>query len=608
MPHALPVPSDSSDRLRPVVHEGTLEDVEVQRQGAAPLRMLGPGGAARELALLDHVDCSGHLPVLLGAGLGHALRHLLSMYSGPVAVVDKEADITALTGLQDTLPPKDRQRLLWVNAASMEEALRSLTHWQRQHGDLPLLPLPHPFYQRLDRPWYGELRKQLEACRQFDFWSRARQPRFADASAPARVLLITSRYFLMGELMEACQRLGVECRMLQLPHDEIASDVFVKDLLQAVVEFHPDCVLTLNHLGVDREGVLMDLLARLQLPLASWFVDNPHLILHLYKTLVSPWTAIFTWDADNIESLRAMGFAHVSYLPLGTDPERFHALAGAGRSKAVWKAPVSFVGNSMIYKVAARLKAARLPREFLLRFREVSAGFDASEERSVPAYLAAQHPDLYALYTALPDNERRLSCETAITWEATRQYRARCVERILPFSPLIAGDPGWRVIFRHASPAPRLHPELSYYTELPVFYPLSDVNFNCTSKQMKGAVNQRIFDAPAAGAFVLTDWRDQMDSLFEPGKEIVFYRDPDEVPDLLRHYLGHPPERRRIAEAARRRVLAEHTWEHRLQALLDRMREIYGTPAGTGSTRSAGAGTPSTPKPKTQRATQGRRP
>lgn len=126
-----------------------------------------------------------------------------------------------------------------------------------------------------------------------------------------------------------------------------------------MVSFKPDCCITLNHMGVDVEGVLMDLLARLQLPLASWFVDNPHLIIHLYSRCVSPWTALFTWDADNIESLRRTGFEHVFYLPLGTDPDRFHPSRAAVPD--AWKADISFVGNSMLYKVGGRLEKRTLP-------------------------------------------------------------------------------------------------------------------------------------------------------------------------------------------------------------------------------------------------------
>jgi spore maturation protein CgeB len=55
---------------------------------------------------------------------------------------------------------------------------------------------------------------------------------------------------------------------------------------------------------------------------------------------------------------------------------------------------------------------------------------------------------------------------------------------------------------------------------------------------MKGAVNQRVFDVPVCGGFLLTDHRRQMESLFEPGREIVCYQEPGEIPDLVRHYLS----------------------------------------------------------------------
>ena len=151
---------------------------------------------------------------------------------------------------------------------------------------------------------------------------------------------------------------------------------------------------------------------------------------------------------------------------------------------------------------------------------------------------------------------------------------SRRVEQLLPFRPLLVGDRGWRQIFKGREFA--LHPEVTYYTELPRVYPFCAINFNCTSKQMKGAVNQRIFDVPAAGAFVLTDWREQMERLFEPGKEIIAYHELDEIPELTRYYLDNPAARAAIVRAGRRRVLAEHTWDHRIQHLIATMRAIYG--------------------------------
>ncbi len=552
-------------------------DIEVKTNGRS-FAMLAPGGPERELAPISalHSDqLESALPVLLGCGMGHALRLLLQRCHGPVAVVEKELEVQKISGVLASLPDEERQRIHLVCAKEMDEALRQLTRWQMRHSGLRLLPVALPFYLRLDRTYYGALQKELTASTRFDFWGRAATPRFT-GSQP-RVLLLTSKYFLMGELEGACRKLGIEHKLVRIEDKSVACTDFVEQLLEAVVSFRPDCCITLNHMGVDVEGVLMDLLAQLQLPLASWFVDNPHLIIHLYSRCVSPWTALFTWDADNIESLRETGFNHVFYLPLGTDPDRFHPGRGAEAPDS-WQADLSFVGNSMLYKVGGRLKHGRFPRPLLLPFLEVSQAFMESDQRSVADFLREAFPAVFTHYQALPDNEARLAYETAITWQATRLYRNGCVRRLLPLRPLIVGDKGWRSEFRREAFQPRYLDALSYYTDLPRFYCRSHINFNCTSKQMKGAVNQRIFDVPAAGAFVLTDWRPQMEHLYEPD-EMVCYREPDEAPELARYYLAQPQERQRIAQRARRRVLASHTWSHRLQSLLEQMRQVYGTPA-----------------------------
>lgn len=553
---------------------GGLIDLLITFRGRT-LPLLGPGGPSRELTTLAPYDRADKpqdsLPVLLGAGLGHALEALLQRHDGPIAVVDAGHGILEASRLRDRYRSK---RILWVDEYDLDTALRTLTTWQIAHGGVPFMPLPNPVYLRFDRDFYAPLRDRLAASERFDFWGKATYPKFA-ATKP-RVLLLTSHYFLIGELVSACERSGFPHRLLKMPEGEYGQTAFVEALLREVLDFKPDFVLTLNHLGVDREGVLIDLLERLRLPIASWFVDNPHLILHMYRRLVSPWTSIFTWDADNVESLRTLGFEHVVYLPLATDPLRFAPPAGQLPADHPWRARVSFVGNSMVYKVAHRMKAGRLPAVLLRGYRDVAHGFGASDVRSVPLFLTRFAPSLRAAYDALDSDEQRLCYETMITWEATRQYRTDCVSAILPFSPLIVGDKGWRQQFRNATQQWQLHKEINYYEDLPRFYPLSDVNFNCTSKQMKGAVNQRVFDVPASGAFVLTDWRQQMEQLFEPGREIICYHSPEEATALTERYLEAPAERAAIIQRARRRILAEHTYEHRLEVLARHMRERYG--------------------------------
>ena len=565
--------ADSPDtyRAEAVGPAGAVTDVRLHFGTRSWLLLGGSGDAVERRAAKAFDPASGCLPVLLGAGLGRAVELLLAAWEGPVAVVDREADIDAVTGCRARLG--DDPRVLWVDADTPAEALKTITKWQMNHGGKPLRPLALPAYRRIDRDYYGWLDQQLKASESFDFWARADYPKFQ--SWPPRVLYLTSDYFLVGELVRASERLGTPHFFLNVGSSETGCAEFVQQLLAAVVEFKPDFIFTINHLGVDREGILVELIERLRLPLASWFVDNPHLILYLYNKLVSPWTAIFTWDADNIDSLKELGFEHVRYLPLATDATRFtpgHAPTGPHP----WRSRVSFVGNSMKYKVGQRMKKGRFPRAMLTSYKDVAAGFARSDERSVSAYLHREHPTEAALFDTFETNERRLCYETMITWEATRQYRKSCIEGTLPFSPLIVGDKGWKNVFPGLGDSWRWHKELSYYNDLPSFYPLSEVNFNCTSQQMKGAVNQRVFDVPACGAFVLTDHRNQMEHLLEPGKEIAYYDAPEDVPEHIRRWLDDPRGRQAVINAARTRILAHHTYEHRLAELFKAMQAMFG--------------------------------
>ncbi|SMP49392.1 spore maturation protein CgeB [Desulfonatronum zhilinae] len=567
---AVPGGSETSSATPP-------EDVLIVFDSGRKWRLWGRDGKRREEDLVKTAldGSSRGLPVLLGCGLGVALRELLRTTSGPVAVVDKETTIQAVTGSRDLV---DDPRVLWVDSSTPEEALDALTRWQMEHAGLPLRPVLIPLYARLDPDHYKVILAHLEASSRFDIWARANYPKCR--AWPPRVLLLTSQYFLLGEVIGAFQRMDVPHRLLEFTPRETGRTEFVQDLLTAILEFKPDLVLTINHLGVDREGVLMELLEKCRLPLASWFVDNPHLVLYVYTRLVSPWTTIFTWDADNVDSLRAMGFEHVHYLPLGTDIHRFHPPADPasrpGACPDFWRARVSFVGNSMLAKVTARLKAGHFPRPMLLAYRDVARSFGDSTDDSVREHLRIAFPEVFQCFEALSSVEERLAFETAITWEATRLYRNRCVRSILPFQPLIAGDKYWKIALRGRPEAWRWHPELSYYTDLPRFYPCSEINFNCTSMQMKGAVNQRVFDIPACGQFLITDQRRQMDELFEPGREVVAYANPEEIPDLIDFYLRRPQAREKIARAARKRVLREHTYDLRMTSLLKTMLAVYG--------------------------------
>ncbi len=81
-------------------------------------------------------------------------------------------------------------------------------------------------------------------------------------------------------------------------------------------------------------------------------------------------------------------------------------------------------------------------------------------------------------------------------------------------------------------------------------------------------VNPRTFELAAAGAFQLVDRRALLPALFVPDVEVATFTAAGELRERVRYYLAHPDERAAIAAAGRARVLAEHTYRHRMETLL----------------------------------------
>lgn len=77
-------------------------------------------------------------------------------------------------------------------------------------------------------------------------------------------------------------------------------------------------------------------------------------------------------------------------------------------------------------------------------------------------------------------------------------------------------------------------------------------------------INLRIFEALAAGCFLLTDHCDEIAALFRVGEEIETFRSANELADKLAYYLQNPARRQAIARNGHTAFLREHTWDARI--------------------------------------------
>jgi spore maturation protein CgeB len=112
--------------------------------------------------------------------------------------------------------------------------------------------------------------------------------------------------------------------------------------------------------------------------------------------------------------------------------------------------------------------------------------------------------------------------------------------------------------------------------EHPSFYGAQRFTLNVTRAAMKEAGHSpsvRLFEAGACAVPVISDWWEGLEALFVPGREILVARDGDDTLRILWE-IGDV-ERKAIGEAARRRILAEHTPEHRAAQLLGYWKEVH---------------------------------
>lgn len=377
-----------------------------------------------------------------------------------------------------------------------------------------------------------------------------------------RVLVLESGYWLDAACMHACERLGWTWRQAEVSLVGVMSRERVAGLLQALLEFRPDFVLSINLSGMDQAGLFAGLFEDLCVPLVTWFVDDPRTILMGRRCYASSWSLALSWDRGYLPYLAACGFEAPCYLPLAADTTVFNAPPDPNPSY-----PPAFVGNSM----------AGYAEEEWAWIRERPALAEAMDRAFAEGHVTRERFGegldrvLPPAYVAALDAEERRHAELVFFIEGTRRLRGAMAQHAVKAGAVVHGDAGWRESIAE-------HRDFVQYSEaLPAFYRDCVVNLNTTSIQMAAAVNQRVFDCPAAGGFLLTDAQAGLAELFDPEGEVATYESHDELSDKIWFYRDHPGAGRAIAEAARKRVLGEHTYEHRLREIVRLLTERYGS-------------------------------
>lgn len=82
-------------------------------------------------------------------------------------------------------------------------------------------------------------------------------------------------------------------------------------------------------------------------------------------------------------------------------------------------------------------------------------------------------------------------------------------------------------------------------------------------------LNLRAFEVPAAGGLSTYPVVPDLPGIFEPGREVVAYKDIADLKQQMEPLLARPELAEKIAASGRARVLQEHTFAHRARVMLN---------------------------------------
>ncbi|MBT4178259.1 MAG: glycosyltransferase family 1 protein [Candidatus Marinimicrobia bacterium] len=94
------------------------------------------------------------------------------------------------------------------------------------------------------------------------------------------------------------------------------------------------------------------------------------------------------------------------------------------------------------------------------------------------------------------------------------------------------------------------------------------LNISQWSPNKRSGQNLRLFDVPSCGAFLLTDYSEELLDFFEPGVEIETFESPEELSDKVKYYLSHPVEREKIARRGYEKSLELPSYSDRVQQII----------------------------------------
>ena len=344
---------------------------------------------------------------------------------------------------------------------------------------------------------------------------------------------------------------------------------FEKKIEQLLLCGGYDMVFTVNYFAL-----ISNVCEKLGVKYVSWTCDNP-LISMYHESVFHDCNYIFTFDKTNYYEFRNMGVKHIWYLPLAVDAKRLDLVCSNCEHPGKYRGDVAFVGS--LYERNSYDKIKPTLPEYLKGYFDAAmeAQLNISGANIIEPMLTPDILEQLQEYFKLDKSESSFS-DLGLIFQTTVlgfkvaeiQRRRALIELSKHFSVNVYSN-------SNVSDLIRVHycGSVDYWSEMPQVFRESRINLNLTIPNIKSGIPLRMWDVLGSGGFLMTNYQAEIPLYFKEGEDLVCFDGVEDLREKTAYYLTHEQERRQIAENGYRKVCEHHTYQNRIETMLE---TIYG--------------------------------
>lgn len=337
---------------------------------------------------------------------------------------------------------------------------------------------------------------------------------------------------------EAFIRQGVSCRLLS--GDE---------RVYATLNNPPDFTLGFNGALKMEDGSLF--CDHIKVPHVACLIDPPFRFLELTK---SPYVIITCDDQSGCAFLKKRRFDSTLFMPHAVEKE----LMPDPTLNRVYD--VVFLGTCIDAEGRRKRWRKQFPKN-LVNMMEDAAEATLSDDKTSFISILEEKLDPEEYQTIYEEVELYVKGRDRLDL-----IRAFSEQEIHLFGGSL-DEVGWKEKFKNKLNL-HIHPPVSYKEAL-IIMKQSKIVLNSSIKNKLGG-HERIFSALASGAGIVTNDNLLMRKYFAESEILLFNRkNLQELNDRVKELLAHEDQRIEMADKGRELVMKGHTWDHRLNTLLE---------------------------------------